>query len=740
MSNSLNLTALNTSGLKTAMDTRDPEMLKDLNIFWTQGTILNAGGHATRPSKLNGSTNEAFLYVVMLNQYNSYNMYNPTKEYQGHYATALTIAHEVGHNLDFAHTYIAVGAGAPAVCNTNNINYLDDVHGPVGNQNCPHNPIGGAWSCDSKALPADPLCTNNLMSGNFQSLYMSPKQIGIAQNSLRTTSLRQKINNCPYSSTPLEVTTNQTWDKDVFLYRDVIVKNQSVLTITCKLGLPETGRIIVEKGSKLVVDGGQISSSCKGKYWTGIVLKGDNSHNQMPMNNPTHQAKLELKNGAVLDNVMYAIRFGDDVSWNDFGGLVQAEDATIRCTRRAVQFMSYPFINNSYFKRCTLEYVTTIADLPLPLVTLWDTYGVNINGCTFQDNTGINEFDLYAGSGIFSIDAGYQVAADCNDPNQTSPCGSQYLTRSSFKNFNIGIQATSSGTDKTLTVTETDFEDNSQAVLIKAYDNIRFENNHILAGGLLKSGYFAYFSLQYGLNMYNSSGFEIENNVFETKNNPVYAVAGIRIAESGTEANEVYRNNFKNNYYGQYYFGRNRNKNQYEGLQFLCNTNNVISNHTDVQVEGRVGYSGSNFDGIRTYQGSTNPDMSAGNTFSTSPSSMHIDNASQQGIVYYYSAPAEAPTNYTPGLVMPIQIPNANGCPEQTINGVVSAPYYNLRNQYDALLYNYFQLIDNGNTDSLVQAINLTWNSDAEQLRNELMSQAPYLSEQALWEAAGTGI
>ena len=736
-SNTLN-TSISASAFQTAMNNRDPEMIKDLNIFWTQGTLSTASAFANRTVAVNGSTTQDFLFVVMLNQYKGSNIYNPSATYQGHYATSITIAHEVGHNFDYPHTYS--GGGAWANCNTSSLEYLDDVHGPTNNSICPHNPVGGLWSCNSRNT--DPHCTNNIMSGNYEAQYLSPKQIGIAQNNLRSKTLRQKISNCPYSSTPLEVITNETWDKDIFLYRDVIVKNNSVLTITCKLGLPEDAIIDVEKGSKLVIDGGKISSSCKDKYWAGILLRGDNNSNQLPLSQPTNQAKLEMKNGALVENVMYAVMFGQDGSWNDFGALVQAEDATFRVVRRAVEFMSYPLPNNSRFERCTFEYVSDVIDNPLPLVTLWDNKGAVFSGCTFENTTTINDYDQIGASGFFSIDATYEIKSDCDLANPPSPCPTANYTKSVFKNLNQGVYATGAATStKTVSVEDVKFENNAIAFRVDALDRTSFIKNTVEEGSAAKN--FNPRVHEYGILMENATGFEIEQNNF-IKTGTVPTI-GVNIVESGPVANEVYNNTFDGNDIAQKYDEMNRFPlSSTIGLQFLCNNHiNSPSFGTDVSVNG-LSTIGPNFVGIRQIQG--NSSQSNGNIFSNG--SVRIDNNTSPTITYYYNGPSESPTPST-GPVVGISTTQTNGCATRhlirnkygpVLPSNLIASYHSDLAIYNNLLYSYYQLLDAGNTDSLVQAINLSMPSQAVQLRDDLMFEAPYLSEEALMNAAATGI
>ena len=58
--------------------------------------------------------------------------------------------------------------------------------------------------------------------------------------------------------------------------------------------------------------------------------------------------------------------------------------------------------------------------------------------------------------------------------------------------------------------------------------------------------------------------------------------------------------------------------------------------------------------------------------------------------------------------------------------------FYASQTAYASLLYTYEQLIDDRNTNTLVQSITQTWSDNAWELRTELLSRAPYLSENCI--------
>ncbi|HQC60332.1 MAG TPA: hypothetical protein PK701_06335, partial [Bacteroidales bacterium] len=107
-------------------------------------------------------------------------------------------------------------------------------------------------------------------------------------------SVRRYVKNCPYSPIPLEITENETWDFNIKLYTDIIIKQGVTLTITCKVLMPDQAKIIIEPGAKLILDGGTLTNAC-GTMWQGIEVWGNRDLSQYPQSN---QGVVELKNGA----------------------------------------------------------------------------------------------------------------------------------------------------------------------------------------------------------------------------------------------------------------------------------------------------------------------------------------------------------------------------------------------------------------------------------------------------------
>jgi hypothetical protein len=582
------------------------------------------------------------------------------------------------------------------------------------------------------------------------------------------------------STGTFEINSNTMWDNttsqiqghqgELYVKGEVVVKSGWTLTITTNqvfMAADNTngkkGRFFIEKGARLIIDGATITSDkirCPEAEFEGIRIDGDNNSNQVIGANQliANQGLLEMSNGAMLDNAKYAITFGADGTWDTFGGVVQANDATIKATRRAVAFMSYPGINSSYFNRCTFEYAGDFTAGKLPLVTLWANDGVKFYGCTFTDNTNRNIYSEYGNSGIFSMDAVYQVLPACPTGFQNCPTKT---VRSSFNNLNQGVYALNDiAATNMVSVESADFNQNAIGFRVKATDGTRFIKNEVKNGGLVKSNFLTNpnldFNHYYGYRSENAKDFTIEQNTFEKVaqggvNEPT---VGVNIKEAGRVANEVYNNTFKGQNIGQKFDGANRaagSLGRLTGLSIKCNANPTTQSNINADIQVNLVSNLLN-DGIKDNQYGSTTTQSAGNNFSSA--TWRIQSQMIPFIDYRYNSAQEDPvlnpqSPSSSGNVRRVSASAATCSPRFLIRnnlGHLQLPnnyvvdYYTKRANYDNLLYTLYQNIDGGNTDSLKEEINLYFPNEAQQMRNGLMQEAPYLSQEALMDAANTGI
>ncbi len=178
------------------------------------------------------------------------------------------------------------------------------------------------------------------------------------------------------------------------------------------------GRIIVQRGARLIVDGGTLTRMDCAQEWKGIFVEGNSVNPDTDPNdigktfveqptdpytslNPDQCGILILKHGAVVEYAEIAIRmhnthyFWPDI--NDYwGGLVYADNAYFRHGTRAAAFMKYGTATHperSQFIGCEFDKFQSG-------ITNWSSNGLTIEFCKFTD---------FEKSAIVSIDAQINV-------------------------------------------------------------------------------------------------------------------------------------------------------------------------------------------------------------------------------------------------------------------------------------------------------------------------------------------
>lgn len=222
-----------------------PARLKSLNIFFTEGG--QGWAHATRGVNYNNTDD---LWINMLGVWSG----SPGSNY----ASSVNLAHEMGHCLDLCHTYVCSGGGCGCFSSLSqmgidpdNGDYFDDVFGLPIPGNAPHYkpndpPINPNWGYDTYLSFSDKI-TNNLMGGFQAEQYLSPLQIAKMHRALKLKSAKRYLANCIYNSTnPWYINSTEEWDFDVLWDRDIVIQGGAVVSLTCKLSMPQTSSITVE--------------------------------------------------------------------------------------------------------------------------------------------------------------------------------------------------------------------------------------------------------------------------------------------------------------------------------------------------------------------------------------------------------------------------------------------------------------------------------------------------------------
>ncbi len=321
------------------------------------------------------------------------------------WAAAQHLSHEISHALGLCHTW--AGSYCTESVSPSYLDLLTDIFaGP------PYSLHQGGWSLDP-TLPSN-TATNNLMGGTYAAGYFSPLQMGRMHRALSLEGVRKYA--IGYSTTPLEITSNQTWDFDTKLYSDLVVKNGATLTIKCLVRFVKEARVIVEPGGHLIIEGGHLTKAKFEDWWGGIYVAGNSNQAQIEAN----QGKITLLNAGEIsyarDGITnIGIYANGTWNWGTTGGIIDASSAIFRNNRRDVQLLGYTPLgakNEKYratFIDCQFlrDDNYTIESIK-PSITMNAVAGVELLHCTFN-NQMVGDDLKYAGGAIGTIGASYRV-------------------------------------------------------------------------------------------------------------------------------------------------------------------------------------------------------------------------------------------------------------------------------------------------------------------------------------------
>jgi cytoskeletal protein CcmA (bactofilin family) len=340
-------------------------------------------------------------------------------------------------------------------------------------------------------------CTNNIMiqAGGAPRNSLEGCQLREMYLSLMAKNIRKYVVCEDKLDFSLIVSSNETWKNNLRIFGDIVVKNGATLTVSCELHMSPKGRIIVERGGNLVIDGGLITGDCSDP-WQGLIVEGDVPGKQ------ANSGKVEFKNQAIIEKAITGISmYPFHLPWNNgglfdyFGGVVEAENSTIRKCIRGVEFMKYGSgvdKDKSFFDNVKFENLERG-------VTAWSDDGVLFDNCTFSN---------IALKGIYAYDCGLRVRG--GNKFQTQPIGVDIITTypiaysskigeigtglkaNNFLCSNVGVNVQSGGNLDQLIIANNFFDGSAKGV--RQNGNGRIDvvqntlKNHLTAIELFDSG------------------------------------------------------------------------------------------------------------------------------------------------------------------------------------------------------------------------------------------------------------
>lgn len=536
---------------------------------------------------------------------------------------------------------------------------------------------------------------------------------------------------------------NVYWANTNKFYKNIYVKSGGTLTLNAtELYMGLNGRIIVEKGARLIVSNNSvISSHPESSYlscytnsyrWQGIQIEGQPKLDQNPTSN---QGLINVSKSVIQDAIDAISTLGTDVNGNlvwskTGGGIIMTHNATFTNNKRHIQIMSYhrPLVNgaelnnlstfnNTYFE--TYETRFTNTNTPQKMFTNWDTKGIEVNACTFQNsNNGFNANKTLAdrGTGIYTVDASMKIQNQLNGSASTptvfydlqigiddyhginSPLNGHIIKKNLFVRNIYGIQQTNANSSKI-------YRNNFKLEFNSKYPTYT------------KAGY-------WGI---QSGGFQISENLFENNSGYTSAEIGSAMKSSSANGNAKYALNThnksriggqaeSNNKDLQYYCNIHNNSTFY-GLALNANSFASLPSFGDCSPPQRYyrlnAFNTNSGDIINTLFGSpdylvksltSNPDPIA-------PKSINMNYLTCANATDYGCSALEAPE------------------PNGWVGIPTKKPIYDGKK---SMVIGKKDLLNSGNTSALMGLISQGSIIPANDLYNALMQYSPYLSDAAL--------
>lgn len=668
-----------------------------------------------------------------------------------------TIEHELGHLFNLHHTYDSdelVKTSTEYLSDVFETNWWNYCSPPSGNS-CYHQAY---WNWDPFDHITHPHATNNIMGGCLYAHYISPMQLGKIHRMLAIHSLRKYVKEMTSESNyPFVVTNNETWDFDIQMYQDIVVKQGATLTLKCRVGMANNGRIIVERGARLIIDGGEVFPW--GTSWEGVQVWGTSNQRQIINANglSTYHGIVNVINGGTLRDAKNAITTtkndaDGNIDWGGyFGGIIQCKNAKFINNWVSVSFFTFhnkigttTLPNISYIYNSIFETTGLLKDpsqpYPNAFISLWAVEGVKLFGNTLKNTSPTLPPILNRGVGIVSFDGSFYL-------DRYKLCGASgingcvsYSTNnpSIFSNLNYGVHTTEMSPFSNISINDIDFINCNRAVLISGTHNSKITNNRIdiAEGGVLIT------DQPYGIYSEYSTGYDISNNNITTTIPATFNnnATGIFINGTGGFTNMLYRNTINKVNVGTTIFGDNKGINPGDGLRLKCNQyGQTIQNYLDIWLHeqqipwGNVGM-------IDSYQG--NSSIGANNRFShTAGSYYNHGDFHDDGnpIVNYYFNPEitqkTKPLYYSTQLITNQNITSYNDitmCPDKSSGSSIKSLEYvrNLITVNTNSINILYSKIDGGNTQVLLDAVSNSEN--IENLKDLVEQNSPLLSDTVL--------
>ncbi|MBL7963078.1 MAG: hypothetical protein JNM31_04450 [Flavobacteriales bacterium] len=539
-----------------------------------------------------------------------------------------------------------------------------------------------------------------------------------------------------------QIAVNTTWSGDEFVHGNLRVLGGATLTITGTAYFPKGGRLVVDPGAAVVMDGGTLTNRCEQAWW-GVDVWGVAGQSQIPA---TNQGVLRLMNGGTIEHALVGARaFGTDAQGHfvpgTSGGIITSTTGgTFRNCGRAVWLKPYQNIHNGSEQANRCQFNNTVftktatahegAMAYSEMARLDGVSGVNFVNCTLSLDETLNAgYAKQRPAGIISLDSRFTAKG------------------STFHQLTIGIRASDATGLKPCWIRNNTFSNNDRGVVLTGVFNAEITGNTFTIptgdGSWPLDASILPWPMPYGVYLNGCEGYEVEDNVFTGVN--TVGNVGLLVKGSTLTPNEFYRNKFNKLYAGSIMQGNNRviGSPQGFGLQFRCNQYGNADGSDDCFYDAAVTKSTA---AVAANQGSTS--IPAGNRFypecppGADQSDIYHNNASSSGITYFHHTD-QFTTPYCSTLPPHVVLQSTtfsyqagdgtgSSCPKHTSNEMAPAgvfltfsgaigPLTQLKAVYNGE-------VDGGDTDYLLGLV-LDPGISSFTLRNALLAAAPKVTD-----------
>lgn len=256
------------------------------------------------------------------------------------------------------------------------------------------------------------------------------------------------------------VWTSSAFPNGIDIKGNLTIGNYGSLTIGpgVKVRFTETGRLIINRGGILHLNGGTLDAHCN-STWLGVEVRGDKTKPQGTMSNSFlhfEQGRFYAPKNSVISSADIAILVGsaNPTEFNSGGGGgVDLTGVKLYNNRIGVEMTPYigvynhpvqhpvPPDNLSKFTDC--QFLTDddfrFGNAEINGITMFRVKGINIKACEFTNSHSVLSPTAYSdyGYGISAYDARFHVSASISGNN---------VKKSKFTGWSYGIKSTKSST------------------------------------------------------------------------------------------------------------------------------------------------------------------------------------------------------------------------------------------------------------------------------------------------------